>query len=563
MIWVIICCLLSAMPSVALAAPGGADSSASEPQNSVTVSGEIISGEEQAAATQSPDYYDSAPEMDQSQVTSESAMLIEADSGTVLFEKNSNERIYPASTTKLMTALLTAENCQLTDMVTLTNEMLAAIGQLSENSSLMHLDRLEEGTEISVKDLLYGLFLRSGNDAAQVLAIHIAGTEDEFVNRMNARARELGMADTHFVNSHGVYTPDEGENHYSTAADMAKLAIAAAEVPVLSEIMGTETYQYESVSGLEENETLGNDVIENSNYLVHTPADHPEYASYIDDRATGMKTGLLLNIQPPEAEDLITSYGCLVASASDGNMDLIALVFGDMSLADDENGVPAAYARWDIARQLFDYGFGNFAKVDIAQYVTAFSTHRQIGDETIEAAADLSGVQPNERLLLLTDAQGLETGTTVLEQQVTMNESIDSSVHTGDEIGRVAYLLDGWELYSAPLIAAGMLQTVPAADPAEEVGDGETGGLFVFQLWYLWIIVPAGVFLTLLIIRTVNLGRRRRRRGLYAARRRTLADIRPGARKNIPPDIIPTVVPKNIRPVKPIKRKINHDNEKE
>ena len=113
---------------------------------------------------------------------------------------------------------------------------------------------------------------------------------------------------------------------------------------------------------------------------------------------------------------------------------------------------------------------------------------------------------------------------------------------------------------SARLVATGMLQTTDY--PAGETGNEEESQPFIFQRWYLWIVLPAGIFLTLLLIRMVNLGRRRRRRGLYAARRKTLADIRPGARKNIPPDIIPTVIPKSIRPVKPMKRKTNHDSEK-
>lgn len=459
-----------------------------------------------------------APEADLSQVTSLSAMLVDADTGEVLFSKNADWTIFPASTTKLMTAILVAENCKPEDMVTYTVDMKTEVNK--SGGSMMGLKNLPVDSQISVKDLFYGLMLCSGNDAAIVLGMHIAGTEQAFVDMMNQKAQELGMTGTHFINPHGLYIHNVGYGHYSTATDMAKLAVEAKKYPMITEAETTQTYTYESVSGYCQLENLPPDTIENSNYLVHTPVNKPELAAYLYDKATGMKTGTLENILPPGATEYIKSYGCLVASASDGGLNLIAVIFGDLSVGNKETGVPNAYARWDIAKYLFDYGFANYAKVDLAQFADPVALTEQTEnfasndpeEGSLEVTADLTGIGADTQLLDAATVQGLQDGSIKLEEKTTIEEPLRAPITAGQQIGTVTYSLNGQELYTAPLVAGrDIYPRGEESETSEEYGVP----VFAFELWYLWIIVPAAAVLTLLIIRAVNKSRRRAR---YAKR---------------------------------------------
>lgn len=471
---------------------------------------------------------DGGPEADLSQITSTSAMLVDADTGEVLFAKNADWTIFPASTTKLMTALLVAENCQLDEMVTYTVDMKTEVNKSA--GSMMGLKNLDVDTQISVKDLFYGLMLCSGNDAAIVLGMHIAGTEEAFVGMMNQKAQELGMTGTHFINPHGLYIHNVGQDHYSTAADMAKLAVAAKKYPVITEAESVQTYTYESISGFCQIEGLPADTIENSNYLVHTPVSKPEYASWLYEGANGMKTGTLENILPPGATEYIKSYGCLVASASRNGLNLIAVIFGDLSVGDKEAGTPNAWARWDIARYLFDYGFSSYAKVDLAQYAAPVSLTEQTEDfaandpedGTLEVTADLSAVSSNTQLVDAETAAGLADGSIRLEEKKNIEEPLKAPITEGQQVGSVSYLLNGQELYTAPLIAGrDVYPKGEEAETSEEYGVP----VFTFELWYLWVIIPAAAILILLIIRTVNLSRRR---GRYARRAAVGGNVRLG-----------------------------------
>lgn len=158
-------------------------------------------------------------------ISAEAAVVMEAQTGRILYEKNGDRRMLIASTTKIMTALVALEHCALQNTVTVSPAHMA------EGSS-MH---LSPGETVTVEALLYGLLLCSGNDAALALAEYSAGSVDRFVDWMNAKARSLGMSGTSFANPNGL----DAEGHYSTARDMAVLAACAAENPTLMRICST------------------------------------------------------------------------------------------------------------------------------------------------------------------------------------------------------------------------------------------------------------------------------------------------------------------------------------
>lgn len=176
-------------------------------------------------------------------ISAQKAILLDAETGRVLYEKDADSRSLIASTTKIMTALLICEHCNVLDRMEIPKE---AVG--IEGSSMY----LQEGEVLSLQELLYGLMLRSGNDAAVALAIYCAGTVEHFAAMMNDKARQLGLTGTHFENPHGLDAPA----HYSTARDLAVLSAYAMKNPVFQQTVSSKTVR------------AGNRTMQNHNKLL-------------------------------------------------------------------------------------------------------------------------------------------------------------------------------------------------------------------------------------------------------------------------------------------------------
>lgn len=188
-------------------------------------------------------------------ISARSAVVMEPISGRLLLNQNGSQESLIASTTKIMTALLVCERCNVLDQMRIPKE---AVG--IEGSSMY----LREGEKLSIQELLYGLMLSSGNDAAVALALYCCGSIEEFANQMNDKARSLGMKQTHFENPNGL----DAKNHYSTAKDLAILASYAMENPVFRQTVSTKSI------------TVGNRSLRNHNKLL-----------WLYPGADGVKTG--------------------------------------------------------------------------------------------------------------------------------------------------------------------------------------------------------------------------------------------------------------------------------
>lgn len=209
-------------------------------------------------------------------IDAKSALLIDMDTEQVLYEQAADEQRYPASITKIMTALLTLEavgrgELDLNDVITMDD---AALADLTPDSSTAG---LQAGEEITVRNLLYCLLLASANEAANALAIAVAGDIPTFVEQMNQRAQELGMSGTHFVNPHGLHSDD----HYTTARDIFKMAKQAMTHATFREIVSTGTYTVPATN------LSGERTLYNTNALL-TSALHPGYTY---SGTIGIKTG--------------------------------------------------------------------------------------------------------------------------------------------------------------------------------------------------------------------------------------------------------------------------------
>ncbi len=241
------------------------------------------------------------------EVSASAAVLMDMDSGRVLYERNAGARMLIASTTKILTALVAIRDGNLSDTVKVSRE-----AAYTEGSSMY----LKEGEELTLETLLYGLLLCSGNDAAVAVAEHVGGSVEGFVERMNGTALELGMEDSSFANPNGL----DDEEHYSTAYDMALLARAAMENETLVRIASTRTV---SIGG-------------------RTMTNHNKLLGYMDG-CLGLKTGYTR-----------AAGRTLVSCAERGGQRLIAVTLQDGN-------------DWADHQSLYDYGFAAYPAKRMAQ----------------------------------------------------------------------------------------------------------------------------------------------------------------------------------------------------
>ena len=257
-------------------------------------------------------------------VSAQSAVVMEASTGTVLYEKNAHDPLYPASITKILTTLVALENSSMDEIVTFSHDSLFT---LDPGSSII--GGVNEGDQMSMKDILYGIMICSGNEAAYAAAEHVGGTAEHFVEMMNERAKTIGCTDSNFCNPHGL--PDD--NHVTSAMDMALITKEALNNSSFYTIATTKRYEFPPTSSGEER-------IRTNHHLMM------EGMEYEYEGCLGGKTGYTSK-----------AGSTLVTFAERNGMLLICVVMNEES--------PAQFL--DTAT-LLDYGFANFRKVDMSSY---------------------------------------------------------------------------------------------------------------------------------------------------------------------------------------------------
>lgn len=268
------------------------------------------------------------------EVAAKAALLADPDTGEVLYGRNIHERLYPASTTKVMTALLVLEavdrgELALDTVVTASETAIANLPPDGSNAGI------QVGEELTVEQLLNCIVVVSANEAADILAEAVAGSIDAFVDRMNQRAAELGCEDTHFANTNGLQSVD----HYTSAWDLYLITQEAMTHEIFMRICGTRSFQIPPTN-LSDTRTYYT-----TNYLI----DHHRNANYLYDGATGIKTGSTSD----------AGY-CLVASATRGDRTLVSVVLGAERVT-LEDGTQDTQSFSETIR-LFDWGFDQFSR---------------------------------------------------------------------------------------------------------------------------------------------------------------------------------------------------------
>lgn len=348
-------------------------------------------------------------------VYSPACILIDADSGKILYSKNANTKMYPASTTKIMTAILTLENCKLDDVAIASHNAVYSIPYGYSVATI------QEGEELTIEQLLNVLLIPSANDAAVVLAEHIAGSVEAFSDMMNSKAVELGCKNTHFVNPNGIHD----EEHYSTAYDLALIGKYAMQFDTFRTIVQKTSYSLPKTNKYDKEDRLfntTNDLIK-KNYSS-SPTNY--YYQY----ATGAKTGYT-----------DAAKSCIVATATKDDISLIAVVLHSETTAEGLS------QRALDCKTLFEYGFNNYSiksiaeKDSVAEQISVKNSTKETESLDLLYSDDLSGLVPDD------------VDISTIAPNIKLTENLSAPILEGTNLGTITYTIDGFD-YSCNLIAS-------------------------------------------------------------------------------------------------------------
>lgn len=341
------------------------------------------------------------------------AILIDSSSEKVLYSKNETEKMYPASTTKILTAILTLENCNLDDVVTVPYEAISSI------PSGYSVAALQAGEQLTVEQLLRLMLVHSANDAANVLAYHISSSIDAFANLMNDKIAKLGLKNTHFTNPSGMHD----ENHYTTAYDLAIIMKYCMKNGTFRNYAGLKSCTIPPTNKYEER------VFKTTNDLLIY--DNRNVASnYYYQYAIAGKTGYTT-----------PAKNCLVSVANKDGLELICVV---LSVGLYPNNLSAKFVD---TKSIFEYGYNNYVIRKLREQ-NAIATQVEISNGTKETK--------NLDLLIANDIDPLisqDDINTDFSPEIIVNDNLTAPISQGQVLGKIVYNIDGIE-YSSDLIAS-------------------------------------------------------------------------------------------------------------
>lgn len=336
-------------------------------------------------------------------IGAKAAILMDANTGAILYSKNIDEALYPASITKLMTCLIAVENCSLDEILTVNQSAIDA-----NDSDGSHMS-LTAGEQLTLEELLYGILINSANEACNVVAEHIAGSQDAFVEMMNERARELGCTNTHFVTTNGLHR----EEHYTSAHDMALIGQAFFEHEILCKLSCISEYHIEANAYHEE-------------HWLHSKNTLYEGKAYYYESLIGSKTGFTSH-----------SRQTLVSCAEQNGMKLICVILMEESPYQFEDTV-----------NLFEYGFSNFAPTMLSNYNNPYEINHSdffnTDNDIFGSTSPLISIDRDAKIILPLGVDFSET-----EYLLTYDD------HSEDILAQIDYTYHGMYLGSASITLTG------------------------------------------------------------------------------------------------------------
>ena len=414
-----------------------------------------------------------------------SAILMDADYGQVLYEQQAYEKAFPASMTKVMTALLTLEAIE---DGTISAETMVTVSDYAARKDFANEStaNLLSGEQMSVIDLLYCLMLPSANDAAKALAEHISGSADSFAEKMNQRAEELGCQNTHFLNPNGLHD----ENHYSCAYDIALMFRQAMSHELFLKIIGTAEYTTAATN------LSGERILYNTNGLI----SNLYYSGYVYEKCIGGKSGTT------------SSAGkCLVSAAHNGEYPIISVIMGaDLITAEDGSSRQGQFVE---STRLFEYGFQNFRPVTLSRPDEVVAS---VAVALSEDGTDVGLIPQGSISLVLPYTVTEET----IQTQITLTEeSVTTPVEEGQVMGTLRFYQGDETFGELELVAERSMsfsEKLLRKQNRQAFWD-KNGGWIITVL----ILIPVLPVAALLTLRFINIQRRKRRRKRRRAAART------------------------------------------
>lgn len=339
-------------------------------------------------------------------INSTAAILVEESTGKILYEKNAYEKMYPASTTKILTAILVLENCNLDDMATVSHNAVYSLPQAYVTANL------REGEQISVNDLMYALMLKSANDAAIVLAEHVGGSVEGFADMMNKKAQEIGCKNTHFVNPNGMHN----DEHYTTAYDLYLMANYAMQNETFRKYVTTTTYTLPTTNKYKNTDRI----------CLNTNEFLKKNSKYYNKNVIGIKTGTTT-----EAKN------CLISAIKNEKTTLYSVTLHSETNAD----------RYTETQALFDYGYDDYDFRNIVEGKTVLQHIEVENGNNDTKNLDLYAKST------LTDYIKNEINLSEITPTIELNETITAPIQTGDVLGKATYTINGTD-YTTDLLAS-------------------------------------------------------------------------------------------------------------
>lgn len=386
-------------------------------------------------------------------VNAESAILMDLSSGAILFEKNAHTPQYPASITKIMTTLLALENCSMGEIVTFSRN---AVFGIEAGSSHIGID---EGEKLTIEQSLYAIMLASANEVSWGVGEHIAGTLSDFADMMNARARELGCQNTHFVNANGLHNDD----HYTTAYDMALISREAMKYSTFRTITATKTYTIPPTNKHDINNAFANH---------HQMLMGNNYPQYKYEYCIGGKTGYTTK-----------AGSTLVTFAKKGDMELVCVVMR-------ANGPTSSENEYTDTIGLFNWAFENFTQHNVS------AAAEELKDSELTLFDKYNPIfnTENNPLYLTNTSVILPNGVPLEEAVKTVNIHSNIDLENGEAIvGNITYTYNDRIVGNTNIIFSS--SDIPELTTAEPIKEIETNSIRTMERYNLKPYIIAAIFI--------------------------------------------------------------------
>ena len=370
-------------------------------------------------------------------LVSKAAILMDNKTGKILYAKNENEKMYPASTTKIMTAILTLENCHLDEVVTVSYDAVMSIPDGYSSAFL------QVGEQLTVEQLLQLLLVHSANDAANTLAEYVGGSVESFVSMMNTKVHELGLSHTHFTNTFGMHD----DNHYTTAQDLALIMQYCIKNNNFRRISGSAscalpaTNKYGTRRYNSTNELM---IPNNSNYYPYLTCGKTGYTSQAGD--------------------------CLVSCGFKDDLELICVILGGKTVND-------VSTRFSETKKLYHYGYNNYSiktllnQNDIVTQIEVSNATKDTRKLDLLASRSIQALMENNSLA------------SEFTPEIHLNEVIQAPIEQGDVLGSLSYTSDGIE-YKTDLFASHYVEKSKVLSFILEIGIGFLILLLIYVLFF-------------------------------------------------------------------------------